>query len=131
MSFILVVDDEPYATRVLKLSLEGAGHRVEIASDGAQALEKLRTEAGFDVLITDVCMPRMNGRELCKTIRELNADDRPFIIVVTSRPEDEYRDWIRELTSVEFMEKPLSLRRLVERIDRLGKEDASDGDPAP
>jgi two-component system response regulator CpxR len=112
---ILVVDDDAVATRLLKLRLEGEGHRVEVACNGQEALECVG-ESSFDCMITDMCMPRMGGRELCESIRERDPDGGPVIFVVTSRPEDEYRDWTRELRNIEFMEKPVSLQRLAARI---------------
>ena len=116
MSSILVVDDEPHATRVLKLRLEGAGHDVVMASDGQEALEKMSAKE-FEVLVTDICMPRMNGRELCEEVRKKSMNDGPYIIILTSRPEDEFRVWTRDFPNLEFMEKPVSLQRLIARID--------------
>ncbi len=64
MRSILVVDDEAFVTRVTKLALERAGYHVEVASDGEEALGSLG-KCPFDVVITDLIMPRMSGRELC------------------------------------------------------------------
>ncbi len=115
MRWILVVDDEPHATRLLKLRLESAGYGVDVAPNGESALEKLNARR-YDVLITDICMPQMDGRELCEEVRKHSRNDALFILVLTSRPEDEYRAWTRELRGLEFFEKPVSLRRLIERI---------------
>jgi DNA-binding response OmpR family regulator len=126
VSAILVVDDEPAVTRVLQLQLEGAGHQVRVAHDGEQALKMLREEP-FDLVITDICMPRMDGRQFCEQVRSERPDGEPLIFVVSSRPEDEYRSWTQDLPNIEFLEKPLSLRRLMTRVAlRLGEAAAAE-----
>ncbi len=116
MRCILVVDDEMFVTRVTKLSLEKAGYDVEVASDGEEALRVLR-ERHFDAVITDLMMPRMSGRELCLALHEEMPERELMIFIATSSSEAENRDWARELPNTLFLEKPLSLRRLVGELD--------------
>ncbi len=115
MKRILFVDDEPHVNRVAQLSLERAGYEVDLASDGVEGLEKLLAEP-YDVLITDMIMPRMNGRELCEAIQEQIPDRKFFIFVVTSRSEAEHRECAESLPRAEFLEKPLSLGHLISRL---------------
>ena len=112
---ILVVDDEASSRRILKLGLEAAGYEVDTAGDGVEALEKLRGDR-FDVLITDMNMPRMDGQELCAAIRSSPEDLAPLIFVLTARVGVRTREWTESLEDIEFVEKPASLRRLVERV---------------
>ena len=120
MSRVLVVDDEPTATRILRLQLENAGYEVETACNGEVALELMR-EKGFEVLVTDVNMPKMDGHELCAAIRDLPERD-PIIFVLTARPGEGHRKRVADLPNVEFIEKPASLRRLIARIgERLAE----------
>lgn len=108
---ILLVDDEPHVLRVMKLSLGKDGYEVDTAPNGQVALEKLR-ESHPDILITDIDMPKMTGEELCKHI-EQEFPDRTFIIfVATSRAEVEHREWSRGIRDLNFMEKPLSIRKV-------------------
>lgn len=124
MSWILVVDDEPHATRMLQRKLVEAGYQVEIATDGHAALEKLAARS-YEVLITDLCMPRVTGRELCERVRK-KSQVEPLIFVLTSRPEEENRAWTREFSNLEFMEKPISMRRLLARLsERLSQRPAA------
>ncbi len=123
MKRILFVDDEPHVSRVAQLSLERAGYEVELASDGLEGLEKLLAEP-YDVLITDMMMPRMNGRELCEAIQEQIPERKFFIFVITSRSEPEHRAWAESLPRAEFIEKPLSLSHLISRL-RQHLEDPS------
>lgn len=111
MKRILIADDQRHVLRVLSQSLERDGYLVESALDGEMALQRLR-EQPPDVLITDIDMPRMNGEELCRRIRE-EMPQRDFrIYVMTSRTESEHRAWAGAMDNLEFFEKPVSLRRL-------------------
>jgi CheY-like chemotaxis protein len=117
MKKVLIVDDQAPVLRVLKLGLEGGGYEVDTASNGSECLVKLC--AGHpDFLVTDIDMPRMNGRELCAAI-EKQFPDRTFpIVVLTSRTEMEHRDWTRAIDNLAFMEKPVSVRRLLSHIGK-------------
>lgn len=112
MKQILIADDEPHVIRVLKLTLEREGYAVTAVGNGEQALEQIRT-AQPDVLITDIQMPRMTGRELCQAIEAEWPRRRFTIIVMTSMTEREQREWVASLKNIQFLEKPLSPRRLV------------------
>ncbi len=112
---VLVVDDEPKVLRITRLSLEKMGYRVETANDGQEALERLREEP-FDVLVTDINMPRMSGEELCLALQAECIDEGLLVFVATGRTGDHHRAWAGDLANVELMEKPVSLRKLVARI---------------
>ncbi len=125
MARILVVDDEPHVTRVTRMALERAGHEVVVAGNGEEALAALEAGA-FEAMVTDITMPGMTGLELCERVRhQLELEAMP-IFVVTSRVEDEFRNWARAFSRLEFVEKPLSLRRLVARLEAsLAEEKAT------
>jgi DNA-binding response OmpR family regulator len=108
---ILIAEDEPHAVRILQRSLERVGYQVETSLNGEQALAMILAEHP-DVLISDINMPRMNGDELCKRVRERISGQHMMIIVLTSKTEIEHRDWSRDLENTQFMEKPISIRKL-------------------
>ncbi len=108
---ILVVDDQPHAIRVIRLALERKGYQVDSAGDGECALAKLGASS-YDVLITDIDMPRMSGRRLCDALHERNPGHTPLTFVVTGGTDPELRDWAAALTRTRFLEKPLSLKHL-------------------
>ncbi len=117
MKRILVVDDESHMTRVLKLYLERAGYLVETCANGQEALAAVRNSPP-DVMITDIHMPLMTGRELCSAINQ-ELPQRTFpIFVMTSRTDREERVWTAAITGVVFLEKPLSMRSVLSRLDR-------------
>ena len=115
MKRVLIVDDHAPVIRVMRMGLEQAGFEVESASNGTECLLKL-CDTQPDFLITDIDMPRMDGRELCLAI-EKQFPDRTFpIVVLTSRTEIEHRDWTRDIRNLTFMEKPVRMRRLVAHV---------------
>jgi len=116
MKRILIVDDEPHVVRVLKLALERAGYHVDTVQNGERAWKQLQADQP-DVLITDIHMPRLDGKELCRRIEEKMPDRRFLILVITSRTEIEHRAWSRRLDNVMFLEKPASMRRLIGMLD--------------
>jgi DNA-binding response OmpR family regulator len=67
-------------------------------------------------MISDIQMAGMNGRELCRAVRERWPDDPFLILVMTSMTAADERTWVRTLPNVEFLEKPLSPRQLVARL---------------
>lgn len=112
---ILIVDDEAHVIRVLRLMLEREGYEVHSASDGAEALGKMAARLP-DVMVSDIQMDGMNGRDLCRTARERYPDAGFPIFVMTSMTASAEREWVRGLANVEFLEKPLSPRQLVARL---------------
>jgi len=112
---ILLVDDEPHVIRVLRLMLEREGYEVSSANDGNEALDKMAVRRP-DVMVSDIQMAGMDGRELCRTARARYPDERFPIFVMTSMTASQEREWVRELANVEFLEKPLSPRQLIARL---------------
>ena len=118
MKRILLVDDEAHVTRVLKMALERAGFLVDDAATGEEALAYLQ-QLQPDVLITDIDMPRMDGRELCSRI-QADMPEREFMIfVLTARTEHEHREWSAAIPNLQFMEKPVSVRKLVSTLEAV------------
>src|SRR5688572_15648766 len=116
MARILLVDDEATVRRIMQVGLSKAGHDVSTADNGHTALEQVRLGQP-DVLITDIEMPRMNGRKLCEAL-ETELPGRRFpIFVLTSLTEHEHRRWSSAMRNLHFMEKPVSLRTLLAQID--------------
>ena len=116
MKKILIADDEPHAIRVLKQSLERQGYQVEGVLNGEAAFEKIHNSAP-DVLITDIQMPRMTGEQLCKKIQEKWPTRDFLIFVLTSRTEIEHREWSQNIGNLMFLEKPVSIRKLITKLN--------------
>ncbi len=115
MTSILIADDEPHVLRVLKMSLEKEGYDVDVCANGQEALDIVLRDPP-DVLITDIQMPIINGEELCRRIEKHMPDRKFLIFVLTSRTEIEHREWSREIRNLLFLEKPVSIRELLEQL---------------
>jgi DNA-binding response OmpR family regulator len=125
---ILVVDDDVAITRVLKRTFDRAGFETLTVDNGAQAFALIAHEH-FDAMICDLQMPHMNGRELC---RRLAGDAVAFptcVFIVTSRPEADEREWVREFPGITLIEKPIGPKQLLLRVcQRLRAEASEDGE---
>jgi CheY-like chemotaxis protein len=128
MTSILLVDDEAISLRIMRVSLENDGYQVTTAFDGQDALEKI-TANRPDILITDIDMPRMTGKELCLHLEEAMPDRSFPIFVSTSLTALEHRDWSGRISNLFLLEKPISLRRLRATIRELtaATESVADG----
>ena len=109
---ILVVDDEPQITRVLRTSLQSNGHEVTVAHDGVEALELfLKTQP--ELVITDLAMPRLDGTELTREIRERSQVP---IIVLSVRTHDAAKVAALDEGADDYMTKPFSIQELMARV---------------
>ena len=103
---ILVVDDEKIVRALIRRFLEAQGHQVEIAEDGAQALERFHG-AAFDILITDLNMPRMGGVELTKRIKT-EAPETIIIVLTGYATLDSALEMLRQGCD-DYLLKPINL----------------------
>ena len=112
---ILVVEDDPLARKILVSSLVKAGHKVTSVANGRKALELFK-EKYFPIVLTDWIMPEINGLELCKAIREDQAQGYVFIIILTCM--DSKDDIVVGLESGadDYLSKPYNQAELKSRI---------------
>jgi len=123
---ILVVDDEPQITRVLRTALTGSGYEVRTADDGHTGLRTAR-EWQPDLVITDVSMPNMSGIELC---RQLRAESELPIIVLSVRGEEKTKVQALDAGADDYVTKPVGMDELLARVRRnLARIQATE-DPA-
>ncbi len=115
MQRILIVDDHAHIVRVMANALKRAGYDVTCASNGAQAFE-LFSEQPFDMLISDMEMPLLNGRQLVEQIHEQSW--APFVLLISGRIDSQLTQWAESVERVEFHMKPVSLSRLTELVQQ-------------
>jgi two-component system KDP operon response regulator KdpE len=111
---ILVVDDEPQITRVLRTALTGSGYEVRTAEDGHAGLRSAR-EWQPDLVITDVSMPNMTGIELCGQLR---AESAVPIIVLSVKGEERTKVEALEAGADDYVTKPIGMDELLARVRR-------------
>ena len=109
---ILVVDDEPQITRVLRTSLSSQGYDVRVANDGETALEIMKDWAP-DLVITDLSMPNMDGLELC---RRLRSRSQIPIIVLSVRGEERTKVKALDAGADDYVTKPFGIEELLARV---------------
>jgi CheY-like chemotaxis protein len=108
---ILVVDDEPAVARALARLLQSDGHRVDLAVSGQEALEKLDANS-YDLVLTDVRMPEMDGRTLYDRISRTAQQPAPVIIFVTAAAGDPEIQLFLTNTGCLVLTKPYSKQEL-------------------
>jgi two-component system KDP operon response regulator KdpE len=126
MSRVLVADDEPAIRKVVRDALEREGHRVETAIDGQEALERF-AEGEYDLLVTDLAMPRVDGIELVKEIRRKSPLP---ILVLTVRGEEREKVRLLDEGADDYVTKPFGVGELVARTRALLRRGATPRGPA-
>ncbi|MDO8208466.1 MAG: response regulator [Gallionella sp.] len=117
MKRILIVDDEPHITRVLKLYLGRAGYAVDTAENGQAGLDAIVKNVP-DVLFTDIQMPVMTGKQLCFALEEQYPQRTFPVFVMTSMTDREHREWTQQISNLQFLEKPLSMRAMTHALNK-------------
>jgi two-component system alkaline phosphatase synthesis response regulator PhoP len=122
---ILIVDDEPDFSMIIKKNLEKEGFEVELAYDGAEGLAKVRSNPP-DAIVLDVMMPEIDGYKVCSTLK---SDDKysaiPIVLLtavashVTSTRYSHYDGMSMEAD--DYMPKPASPEQIAESLKRLLK----------
>ena len=109
---ILIVDDEPQITRVLRRSLTTHGYEVRSAADGESALETFG-DWPADLVIADLSMPNMDGLELCRRLRVLSSVP---IIVLSVKGEEQTKVDALDAGADDYVTKPFGMNELLARI---------------
>lgn len=117
---ILIVEDDESISLGLKLNLEAEGYGVDVAADGEDGYEKAES-GSFDLIIMDVMLPRMNGFEVVRTLRE--HDCRKPIIMLSARGEETDKVMGLDLGAEDYITKPFGLAELLARVKAVLRRD--------
>jgi two-component system response regulator MprA len=124
MTRVLVVDDEPAVRDALERALRLDRYEVETAADGQEALDRL-AERAPDAVVLDVAMPRVDGLEVCRRLRE--AGDRTPVLMLTARDAVDDRVAGLDAGADDYLVKPFALKELKARLRALLRRTAPDG----
>jgi DNA-binding response OmpR family regulator len=126
---VLVVEDDEKTAATIQLYLEEAGFQATVIHDGRQGLAEAR-RAVYDLLVLDLMLPSMDGKEICRRIR---ADSDLPILMLTARTTAGDKIDGLDLGADDYMAKPFSLRELVSRVRailrRTSQTDEPDAEP--
>ena len=109
-SHILVVDDEPQITRVLRTALTAQGYDIRVANDGEMALEIMKDWAP-NLIITDLSMPHFDGIQLCRRVRAVSQ-----IVVLSVRDQERQKIEALDAGADDYITKPFSMNELLARV---------------
>ncbi|MFK7953879.1 MAG: response regulator transcription factor [Ekhidna sp.] len=120
---ILVVDDEADILELLKYNLEKEGFEVKVASDGIKGVEIAKSFIP-DLILLDIMMPKQDGIETCRQLREISELANAFIIFLTARSEEYSEVAAFDMGADDYINKPIKPRALVSRINALFRRDS-------
>ena len=110
---VLIVEDEKNIVDILRFNLQREGYRTVEAYDGADGLEKARSE-NPDIILLDVMLPKMIGFDVCRTLRD-EGNNVP-VIILTAREEEADKVLGLEIGADDYITKPFSMRELIARV---------------
>ena len=121
MAHILLAEDDPSMLEFLTLALEKAGHTVQPACDGLSALESLKfNEQNFDLLLTDIVMPGMDGIELAQRVSKEHPNIKVmFITGFSAVAMNDKENPINQ--GAKLLSKPFHLNQLVDQVEEILK----------
>ncbi|MBN1190942.1 MAG: response regulator [Dehalococcoidales bacterium] len=109
---IMVVDDDPSIRKFVRVNLEARDYTVETAGDGEEALRLIEQQPP-DLVILDIVMPKMDGVEVCRRVREWSSVP---IIMLSARDSAEDKSKCLDIGADDYMTKPFSLIELLTRV---------------
>lgn len=129
MHKVLVVDDEEPILELLKYNLEKNGYDVKTALDGVRALE-IAKKFSPDLVLLDVMMPKMDGIETCRQLRDMPELQKTFIVFLTARAEEYSEVAAFDVGADDYINKPIKPRALISRINALFRRDSKKDNPS-
>lgn len=125
---ILDIDDSPTVQRLIEMILSSQGYNVVLASDGEEGIAKARSERPA-VILVDFVMPKMNGFQVCKTLKDDPSFKDTPIILVTSKGDKVGSKFVNVLGITEYFTKPFQPEELLAKIRAV--IDSPKAEPAP
>ena len=129
MHKVLVVDDEEPILELLKYNLEKNGYEVKTAQDGARAVDIARKFIP-DLVLLDIMMPKMDGVETCRLLRDLPELQKMFVVFLTARSEEYSEVAAFDIGADDYITKPIKPRALMSRISAFFRRDSKKSSPS-
>jgi CheY-like chemotaxis protein len=128
---LLVIDDEPFIGRIVRLEFEQGPYEVSVASDGDEGLAFLRAHPDVDLVLLDVNMPARSGLDVLEEARRDPALGKVPFVVLTAAGQSAYAERARALGAAAFLTKPFSPKKLLRQVTAILGDAPSPDDPSP
>jgi twitching motility two-component system response regulator PilH len=115
MTRVLIVDDSPTETHVLRTMLEKHGHQVSVAQTGEDGI-RLAKEAAPDVILMDIVMPGVNGFQATRKLSKDPATSAIPIVMISTKDQDTDRIWAKRQGAKDYITKPVTEADLLSKI---------------
>ncbi|HTE30586.1 MAG TPA: response regulator transcription factor [Chryseolinea sp.] len=129
MHKVLVVDDEEPILELLRYNLEKSGYEVKTALDGARAVD-IAKKFVPDLVLLDIMMPKMDGVETCRLLRDIPELQKTFVVFLTARSEEYSEVAAFDVGADDYINKPIKPRALMSRISALFRRDSKKSSPS-
>jgi two-component system alkaline phosphatase synthesis response regulator PhoP len=129
MHKVLVVDDEEPILELLRYNLEKSGYEVKTALDGARAVD-IAKKFIPDLVLLDIMMPKMDGVETCRLLRDIPELQKTFVVFLTARSEEYSEVAAFDVGADDYINKPIKPRALMSRISALFRRDSKKSSPS-
>jgi twitching motility two-component system response regulator PilH len=118
MAHILVVDDSPTETHIISTALEKQGHRVSVAVDGNDGIDKA-SQLLPDLILMDVVMPGLNGFQATRQLTKQPGTMNIPIIMVTTKDQKTDKMWAERQGAKGYITKPFKDQKLIDEVNRM------------
>ena len=116
---VLIVDDDPRNIFALKLTLKARGYQIESCTMAQEAIEVLKNDNDFTVVLMDMMMPEMDGYQAIKIMRETPSISHIAVIAVTAQAMPEDRQKCLDAGAQDYVSKPIDVDLLMNAIEKL------------
>jgi DNA-binding response OmpR family regulator len=114
---ILLVDDSPNEMKLMQAALADSGYTIVTATDGEQAIEQAMQHRP-DLILLDVVLPKKNGYQVCRHLKNTNETSGAKVILITSKNQPSDRFWGMKQGADEYVVKPYIVKDLLAAIER-------------
>jgi twitching motility two-component system response regulator PilH len=114
---ILLVDDSPTEMQLMVSALEGKGYHLLTAADGEQALAQAAQHLP-DLILLDVVLPKKNGFQVCRQLKNVPAAAKTKIILVSNKNQDSDRFWGLKQGADDYLAKPVTAQQIAATVER-------------
>jgi CheY-like chemotaxis protein len=123
MKKVLIVDDQADIRALIKAILKDQGYEVSAAKDGIEGLKKLK-ESKFDLVLVDMFMPKMSGREMCEIMSSNPKINTAYAFLTVAKFSEKGTKELKRLGCMDYIQKPIDNEDFIRRVKKMLKDDS-------